>query len=145
MSNARLNAASSNPSTKAFVENDKYQAINYTIGQFGLAPCSISIATPGVITQTNNYVGGEEIFFQTSGALPTGISANTTYFVSVTGLTTSSYQISATRGGASIVTTGTQSGNQTVGKAKSAQVVGPFTIATGSNLTIPTGQRLVIQ
>ena len=128
-----------------YVENDKYQTTTYTLGQSGLTPATISIATPGVVTQGNTFVGGEEVFFQTTGALPTGLTASTTYFVSATGLTSAVYQVAATRGGASIATSGTQSGIQTAGKAKSAQVVGPLTIATGATLTIPTGQRLVIQ
>lgn len=128
-----------------FVENDKYQTTSYTLGQSGLTPCTISIATPAVITQGNTFLGGEEVFFQTSGALPTGLTANTTYFVISTGLTGSAFQVSATRGGTAVATTGTQSGTQSTGKAKSAQMVGPLTVATGATITVPTGQRLIIQ
>lgn len=128
-----------------FVENDKYQTTSYTLGQSGLTPCVISIATPGVVTQANTFVGGEEVFFQTTGALPTGLAANTTYFVLATGLTSSTFQVSTIRGGSATATSGTQSGNQTAGKAKSAQMVGPLTVATGAVIAIPTGQRLVIQ
>ena len=128
----------------AFIENDTYITKNYTLGQTGLAACTVSIAAPGVVTQSNNYVGGEAIFFNTTGALPTGLASNTTYYVSATGLTNASFQVSATRGGASITTTGTQSGTHTSGKAKSADTTGPITIASGVTVTIPSGQRLVI-
>ena len=127
-----------------FDENDAYVTQSYTIGQTGLAACTVSIASPAVVTQNNNYVGGEAVFFNTTGALPTGFVANTTYFVSVTGLSKTSYQLSATRGGASIVTTGSQSGVQTIGKAKSAATVGPLTIASGNTVKVPSGQRLVV-
>ena len=75
---------------------------------------TISIASPGVVTWTNHGLpAGRKIIFQTTGALPTGITANTTYFVSATGLTANTFQFSATNGGASINTSGTQSGTQT--------------------------------
>ena len=128
-----------------YVENDHYQTTSYTLGQTGLTPATISIAAPGVVSQANTYVGGEEVFFITTGALPAGLTPNTTYFVATAGLTVAGFQVSATRGGASITTSGTQSGAHMSGKAKSAQMVGPLTIATGATLTIPTGQRLVIQ
>ena len=49
----------------------------------------------------------------TSGSLPTGLSAFTVYYVSATAWTSNSFQISASIGGASINTSGTQSGTQT--------------------------------
>jgi hypothetical protein len=54
-------------------------------------------------------VAGDTIYFETTGALPTGLAINTNYFVIPTGLTTNTFQISATRGGAAINTTGGQS------------------------------------
>lgn len=128
----------------AFVENDAYVTSNYTLGQNSLASCTVSIATPAVITQQNSYLGGEVVFFQTTGALPTGLSVNTPYYVSATGLSSSAFQVSATRGGASINTTGTQSGAHSSGKLKSASIVGPMTVASGKSVTVPTGARLVV-
>jgi len=125
-----------------FQENERYTTGNYVIGQGGQVACTVSIATPAVVTQANTYVGGEEVFFSTTGALPTGLSALQTYYVSTTGLSNASFQVSATRGGASINTSGTQSGSHTCGKAKSAMAVGPITY-TGAT-TIPGGQRLVV-
>lgn len=127
-----------------FQENSRYMTTNYTLGLGGQAPCTISNATPAVVTQTNSFVGGEEVFFQSTGTLPTGLSTNTTYFVSTTGLSSSSFQVSATRGGTSIATSSAGAGTQTCGIAKSAQVTGPLTIATSIALVVPSGQRLVI-
>jgi hypothetical protein len=77
-------------------------------------PVTISIAAPGVVTDTaHGFVGGEAISFTTTGALPTGLTAATTYYVLPIGLTANTYSISATPGGAAITTTGTQSGVHT--------------------------------
>jgi hypothetical protein len=129
---------------KVFVENEKYITTSYTIGSNSQSSCTISIATPAVITQTNSFLGGEEVFFLSSGALPTGIVAATTYFVLGTGLSTSAFTVAATRGGSALATSGTQSGAQTCGKAKSVSMVGPMTVATGATVTVPTGQRVFV-
>ena len=128
----------------AFVENDAYVTTSYVLGQNSQASCTISIATPAVVTQTNTYVGGEAVFFMTTGALPTGLAANTAYYVSATGLSASSFQVSATRGGASIATSGTQSGSQTCGKLKQGHMTGPLTVASGATFTVPSGARMVV-
>jgi len=75
---------------------------------------TVTIATPGVVSwATHGLVAGSPVVFNTTGALPTGITAGTTYYVSATGLGASAFQIAATPGGASINTTGTQSGTHT--------------------------------
>lgn len=129
---------------KIFVQNQRYATSNFTLGQDQQTTATISITSPAVVSQTNTYVGGEEVYFQTTGALPTGLSANTTYYVSTSGLNAGSFQVAATRGGASISVSGTQSGTHTCGPAFSASTVGPLTIGTGVTLTIPSGQRLVV-
>lgn len=73
---------------------------------------TISIASPAVVTVANRFVAGAAIKFSTTGALPTGITAGTTYYVIATGLSTSSFQFSATPGGAAVNTSGSQSGQQ---------------------------------
>jgi microcystin-dependent protein len=79
--------------------------------------CTISINTPAVITLTNHgLTTGQKIYFTTTGALPTGLSANTTYWINVTGANTfnlaTSYAnlITSTY----IATSGTQSGTHTM-------------------------------
>jgi hypothetical protein len=71
---------------------------------------SISIASPGVFTcNEHNLENGDEIKLTTSGALPTGLAIETQYFVkNVAGNLT--FELSATFGGPSINTSGTQSG-----------------------------------
>jgi hypothetical protein len=128
-----------------FVQNDTLVTGSWTLGQGGLKTCTISIASPAVVTQTNSFVAGQPVYFQTTGALPTGLSANQAFFVSATGLTGSSFQVSATSGGASINTSGSQSGTQTCGKLQNANCVGPITIVSGATVTVPSGARLVIQ
>lgn len=72
-----------------------------------------NVQNPG----TNSLHGlhiGSQITFQTTGALPTGITAGTTYFVIAAGFTTTSFQFSTSSGGTAVTTSGTQSGVQTV-------------------------------
>ncbi|MGM4891268.1 hypothetical protein [Tardiphaga sp. 839_C3_N1_4] len=77
-------------------------------------PVTVTIASPGVFTDTaHGFVGGETISFTTTGALPTGLTAGTTYYVLASGLTANSYSVAATPGGAAIATTGSQSGVHT--------------------------------
>lgn len=77
---------------------------------------TITIASPGVITTStaHNYAAGDTVVFSTTGSLPTGIVAGTTYYVISTGLTATDFEISATSGGPAINTTGTQSGTHSV-------------------------------
>lgn len=88
------------------------------------ATVTITIASPGVVTWTgHNFLAGSPVVFTTTGALPTGLTAGTTYFVVNPAANT--FQVSATVGGAAINTTGSQSG-----------------VHTGTNtsrLTVPAG------
>lgn len=76
---------------------------------------TITIASPGVITTsaTHGYQVNDPVAFDTTGALPTGLSTGTTYYVK-TIPTTSSFTVSATAGGAAINTSGSQSGTQSL-------------------------------
>jgi len=85
-------------------------ASNKTGGRVPFYP-TISIATPAVVTSTSHgLANGKRVIFQTTGALPAGITANTVYFV--VNAAANTFQISATSGGAAIATSGTQSGTQ---------------------------------
>jgi len=78
-----------------------------------IGTATITIAAPGVVTATSHgLANGFKVYFTTTGALPTGITASTEYFV--VNATTSTFQISATFGGTAITTTGTQSGTHTL-------------------------------
>ena len=72
---------------------------------------TITIASPAVVTSTVLYTEGAAIKFSTTGALPTGITAGTTYYVyNVDGLT---FQL-LTAAGAVVNTSGSQSGTQSI-------------------------------
>ncbi len=80
-----------------------------TVGVF-----TVTIASPGVFSLTGHgFSAGDGVAFTTTGALPTGIVANTNYFVIAGGLTADAFEVSATSGGAAINTTGSQSGVHT--------------------------------
>ncbi len=73
---------------------------------------TISTSNPAVVTWTaHGLAANTPIQFTTTGALPTGITAGSTYYVIAP--TTNSFNISATSGGSTITTTGTQSGVHT--------------------------------
>lgn len=76
---------------------------------------TITIASPAVITlASHGLIAGDTVTFSTSGSLPTGISAATTYYVISAGLTSSTFEIALTSGGTAINTTGSQSGTHTL-------------------------------
>ena len=72
---------------------------------------TITIATPAVITVTTAPANGTPVFFGTTGALPTGLTAGTVYYVINASSTT--FNVAATVGGSAIATSGTQSGTHT--------------------------------
>lgn len=84
---------------------------------------TITIASPAVITLTaHGLVDGDLVVFTTTGMLPTGIAANTVYYVIAAGLTANTFEVSATFGGemAFVVTSGSQSGVHTLTKVTRA-------------------------
>ena len=80
----------------------------------GSQTVTLTIASPGVVNLTaHGLVANDQVIFATTGALPTGISAGTVYFVK-TVLTSGTFTIAATAGGTVIAFTGSQSGTQTM-------------------------------
>ena len=76
------------------------------------ATVTITIASPGVVSWANHGLAdGTKIVLTTTGALPTGLTASTTYYV--VNSATSTFQLSATTGGAAINTSASQSGVHT--------------------------------
>jgi hypothetical protein len=72
-------------------------------------------ASSASIAASNNFVAGLRVTFSNSGgALPTGISAGTQYYVLSTGLTGSTFEISLTNGGSAVVPSSAGTGTQTV-------------------------------
>lgn len=88
---------------------------------------TITIAAPGVVTHTSHgFATNDPVIFSTTGALPTGITAGTTYYVIV--VNSNSYQLATIINGGALTTSGSQSGTHTVvNQAKRAAM------ATGGN------------
>jgi hypothetical protein len=81
-----------------------FQAVSSTV--------TITIASPGVVTWNNHgLANGQSVVLSTTGALPTGLTAGTTYYV--VARTANTFELAATSGGAAINTSGTQSGTHT--------------------------------
>ena len=76
------------------------------------ATVTMTIASPGVVTWVDHGLqNGASFSVSTTGALPTGLVAGTTYFVVSRAADT--FQVAATQGGAAINTSGSQSGVHT--------------------------------
>lgn len=80
--------------------------------------CTMTVASPAVVTMGvagdgHGLVAGSPIKFSTTGALPTGVTAGTQYYVIAAGLTETAFQFSTSNGGAAVNTSGTQSGVHT--------------------------------
>lgn len=79
--------------------------------------CTMTIASPCVVTKSSHGLStGDPIFFTTTGALPTGLSVNTTYYVIY--INSSTFNVATTYanaiGGTKINTSGSQSGTHTL-------------------------------
>ena len=113
----------------------------------GTATVTITIATPGVITWTaHGLVTGSPVVFTTTGALPTGITAGTTYFAitsSTLGVNTFQIATSAANAaaGTAVATSGTQSGVQT--GTTSATVQSPLMTTTTFGPSGLTGSQAI--
>lgn len=72
-----------------------------------LADCTITNASPGVVTYTNTFAANDPVVFAAgSGTLPAELVAGTVYYVHATGLSGTSFSVSATAGGTRINTSG---------------------------------------
>jgi hypothetical protein len=136
--------ASGGGTDEVFYENDCYVTQSRVIGNANLAACTITIASPAVITMTNDFVAGQPVRFDTTGALPTGLDPNGLYYVIAAGLSALAFRVSLTKGGAAVNTTGTQSGAHRAGKIKNAQSAGPVETADGVLVTVPTGSTWTV-
>jgi len=73
---------------------------------------TMTIASPCVVTCSLGLTEGTPITLATTGALPTGLLPGITYYVKY--LTTNTFNLSLTSGGAAINTSGSQSGVQSI-------------------------------
>lgn len=73
---------------------------------------TMTIASPGVISWVaHGLPNGTPVTLETTGLLPTGLTPGTQYYVVATA--TDTFELSLTRGGSAIVTSGSQSGTHT--------------------------------
>ena len=78
------------------------------------ATATITIASPGVVTWAGHGLpANTPVVLATTGTLPTGLVAGTTYYVKEV-LTENTFTLSATPGGTVINTSSTQSGTHTI-------------------------------
>jgi hypothetical protein len=76
---------------------------------------TVTIASPAVFTLTaHKFTPGTVVYFATTGALPTGLTVGTAYYVITAGLTADAFEVSTTIGGSAVNTSGSQSGTHTV-------------------------------
>jgi hypothetical protein len=89
-------------------------ALYYWSAGIGFTPSTvtIAIATPALVTSVLTLADKTAIQFETTGALPTGLTVGTTYYTRYVSSTT--FNLSLTPTGALINTSGTQSGITTV-------------------------------
>jgi len=93
----------------------KYNTTTEEWENLGSGTATMTIANPAVVTQTaHGLKAGSKISFTTTGALPTGVTAGTIYYVLATDLSANTFKFSDTAGGTAIGTTGTQSGDHTL-------------------------------
>jgi len=103
---------------------------------------TMTLAAPGVISWTGHpFVAGDAVVFTTTGALPTGLTAGTTYYVSTVGLTANAFSVADTKAHAlagtnTITTSGSQSGVQNAWDV--TLPIGTFSTAAQANLPFGT-------
>lgn len=94
------------------VSRATYSALFDVICPF--AVFTVTIASPAVFSTTaHGLVAGDKIRLTTTGSLPTGLATGTDYYVISAGLAADSFRVSASRGGAAVNTSGSQSGVHT--------------------------------
>ena len=93
--------------------------VNRELSKFDWTTFTVTIASPGVFSATGHgLVAGDAVILETDGALPTGLTADTTlYYVISAGLTADAFEVSTTISGSAVNTSGSQSGNHKFTKA----------------------------
>jgi len=97
-------------------------SISHGAINFESLTATMTIDTPAVVILgdgdgnllTHGLVAGDKFYFTTTGALPTGVSADKVYYVISAGLTSTAFEFSATLGGSAINTSGSESGVHTL-------------------------------
>ncbi len=101
---------------------------------------TITLASPGVVSwPAHGLLAGSAVRFQTTGALSTGLTAGTTYYVSTLDLLAGSFVVADTQAHAlagtnSVNTSGSQSGVQTAWNVST--LIGTWSTTAQANLPI---------
>lgn len=87
-----------------------YFALDFDQSLSSSGSLTVTAATPAVFTKAGHgYIAGSIIRFG-AATIPTGLTAGSTYYVSATGLTANTFQVSTSIGGSSVATSSTGSG-----------------------------------
>lgn len=91
--------------------------VGYSVDTYKAATVTMTIATPGVVTMNaHGFYTGQKVQLTTTGALPTGLTASTTYYAKV--IDANTFNLSTTLAnacaGTVITTSGSQSGVHTL-------------------------------
>jgi hypothetical protein len=112
------------------------ETLAYNVALDGTA--TMTIASPCVVTYSSHRLeDGDPVYFSTTGALPTGITAGTIYYVKY--INSSTFNLEATRGGGLINTSGSQSGTHTIKGV--VETVGATGWSVGDNVWV--GKRMI--
>jgi hypothetical protein len=104
----------------------------------GSQAVTVSIASPGVVSlAAHGLLANDSWVFSTTGALPTGFTAGTQYFIK-TVLSSGTFTLSTSAGGTVINTTGTQSGTHSGVLRRGSRYRIMAAVALPSRLRIPT-------
>lgn len=117
---------------------------SYTIYSALTRAATITIASPAVVTIATSGAPATNspIMFSTTGALPTGLTPGVIYYA--INLTTTTFQVAATPGGAAINTSGTQSGTHTVAGTTAGTTPPPQPASITINNPTTTGNTATI-
>ena len=69
--------------------------------------CTVSSATPAVITSTAHELAVDDVVWFEATTIPTGMTAYTNYYVINNGITADTFQVSLSPGGTAVNTTST--------------------------------------
>jgi hypothetical protein len=104
------------------------------------ATATMTIASPCVVTVTGHtFVANDPFIFTTTGALPTGLTVGTVYYVLAPSGNT--FNVAATSGGSAINTSGSQSGTHTaapVGAYNQRSAMAATSLVVASTATLGT-------
>lgn len=107
-------------------------ALDDWFGRRAYRSCTVTIAVPGVVSSdAHGLCLNDKVTFTTTGALPTGLSVDTYYYVILGTYTDGStdpdtFKLAASKDGTAITTTGSQSGQHFYSPVKPSRMVAGY-------------------